>query len=290
MIRNVISFLNMKGGVGKTTLCKELAVYFSEVENKEVLVIDIDPQSNCTQSLFERFNILDIDKTTGEPKLIDCKISKELPSIDKLFLKGKHHLTSTSIDNVIKKLSNTLSIIPGDLDTVFMERETGTGASEQRLFNFIDKNNLKDEYDYIFIDCPPTYSFYTVAAVLASDFYFVPLKPDAYSLLGLDLLERVINDMQETYSANFQVKKLENLGVIFTMVHSESKTYYTNMSGIKSVFSNLYFFDSLFFDYPKMAITKLSKFIIDRQDKNLINELSAIGKEFIERMKKLNGE
>lgn len=287
-MKNVISFLNMKGGVGKTTLCKELAVYFSEVDNKKVLVIDIDPQSNCTQSLFERFNILDIDKNTGEPKLIDCGVSRELPSIDKLFLKGKHFLSSTSINNVIKTLSDTLSIIPGDLDTVFMERETGTGASEQRLFNFIDKNGLKDKYDYIFIDCPPTYSFYTVAAVLASDFYFVPLKPDAYSLLGLDLLERVINDMQENYSANFQVKKLENLGIIFTMIHAEAKTYFTNMKQIKSAFPKLYFFNSLFGYYPKMATIKLSNFIVDRKDKTLMSELSATGKEFMERMRKLN--
>lgn len=207
-MRNVISFLNMKGGVGKTTLCKEIATYLSEVEHKKVLVIDIDPQSNCTQSFFERFKILRVvDEENNEQHLVKRENINELPSIDKLFSKSKYGLKLVEKESVIKNLSDTLDIIPGDLDTVFMERETGTGAAEQKMTNFIQTNNLREAYDYIFIDCPPTYSFYTVAALLASDFYFVPLKPDAYSLLGLDLLLRVVNDMKDAYPANFSAKK-----------------------------------------------------------------------------------
>lgn len=60
MNKNIISFLNMKGGVCKTTLCKEIALYLSNNMNKKVLVIDIDPQANCTQSFFEHFKVIQI--------------------------------------------------------------------------------------------------------------------------------------------------------------------------------------------------------------------------------------
>ncbi len=73
-----------------------------------------------------------------------------------------------------------------------MERETVSGAAEQKLNNFVESNDLKNKYDYIFIDCPPTYSFYTIAAFFASDVYIVPVVPDAYSLLGVNLLEDVV--------------------------------------------------------------------------------------------------
>lgn len=288
-MRNVISFLNMKGGVGKTTLCKEIATYLSEVEHKKVLVIDIDPQSNCTQSFFERFKILRVvDEENNEQHLVKRENINELPSIDKLFSKSKYGLKLVEKESVIKNLSDTLDIIPGDLDTVFMERETGTGAAEQKMTNFIQTNNLREAYDYIFIDCPPTYSFYTVAALLASDFYFVPLKPDAYSLLGLDLLLRVVNDMKDAYPANFSAKKIENLGVIFTMVPSESKGYKNNMQQIQEGFSNLYFFNSVFENYKKMSTVKLETFIIDRNDSALSTQLENICNEFKERMESLN--
>ena len=60
MNKNIISFLNMKGGVCKTTLCKEIALYLSNNMDKKVLVIDIDPQANCTQSFFEHFKVIQI--------------------------------------------------------------------------------------------------------------------------------------------------------------------------------------------------------------------------------------
>lgn len=71
-MRNIISFLNMKGGVAKTTLCKEISYYLAEKMNKRILIIDIDPQSNCTQSFFEKYKI-------------NISNNKELPSIQNIF-------------------------------------------------------------------------------------------------------------------------------------------------------------------------------------------------------------
>lgn len=284
--RNIISFLNMKGGVCKTTLCKEMSLFLSEKRGKKILVIDIDPQSNCTQSFFERFGVLDIEE--GEIIREETK----LPSIENVFSKSKGGLKEIKLENVILKLTEKLHLIPGDLNTVFMERETGTGSAEQKLFNFIEQFKLQEEYAYIFIDCPPTYSFYTVSALLSSNFYFVPLKPDAYSLLGLDLLERVVKELREGYRANFKSRPLSNFGAIFTMIPKTSnKGTLRNVQQIKESFESkdIYFFKNDFPKVEKLSTSKLSTFIIDREDIELLESLRLICEEFEERMVNVNG-
>jgi chromosome partitioning protein len=276
----------MKGGVCKTTLCKEIALFLSEIKGRNVLIIDVDPQSNCTQSFFERYEVLKIE----EGELI--KEDTKLPSIENIFSKSKGGLKEINIENVIYKCSENLHLIPGDLNTVFMERETGTGASEQKLFNFIDEFNLQELYDYIFIDCPPTYSFYTVSALLSSNYYLVPLKPDAYSLLGLDLLERVVSELKSSYRANFNNRPIVNLGTLFTMIpKSPSKAIFRNIDQIKDTFKNkhIYFFKNNFPRADKISTGKLSTFILDREDTYLLESLKLICEEFEERMASING-
>lgn len=276
--KNVISFLNMKGGVCKTTLCKEMALFISERREKKILVIDIDPQANCTQSFFERYDIIKMEETSI------MKDKAVVPSIQNVFTKPKDGLRD-NVEGIICKLTENLHLIPGDLDTVFMERETASGTAEQKLFNFIYKLRLKDEYDYIFIDCPPTYSFYTVSALLVSDYYFVPLVPDIYSLLGLDLLQRVVYDLEESHSANFQNHTLENLGVIFTKVpKNPGPKIENNIKAIKESFKDTYFFENNFSKVEKLSTSKLSTFIIDREDVALLENLSRISDEFIEKV------
>ena len=298
--RNIISFLNMKGGVGKTTLCRELAVFLYQIRQQSVLLIDIDPQSNCTQSLFDRHGIYSrYGIAEGEDKLIKREDSEKLPSIEYVFSKSKGYLSTNNTNNIIQNLDTTiinesksakLDIIPGHLDTIFMEREMCSGAAENRLNDFIDKYDLKNEYDYIFIDCPPTYSFYTIAAALSSDFYFVPVKPDAYSLLGLDLLERVMEDLKIGNRKHFEQQPIDNLGFIFTMVGDE-KGYEKNIDQIKKSLRNrgIYSFQNEFPFYSKVSTGKLSKFIIDREDATLYEKLESICDEFEERVGKYNG-
>ena len=133
----------MKGGVCKTTLCKEIALCLSNINQKKILIIDMDPQSNCTQSFFERYNVLghEEDKIITEPR--------HLPSIENIFSQSSGRLEQVTLEKTIYKLDNNLHIIPGELHAIFMERETGSGASEQKLNNFIEDNNLKEKYDYI---------------------------------------------------------------------------------------------------------------------------------------------
>lgn len=289
----IISFINMKGGVGKTTLCKEISQYLYKIKNKSILVIDIDPQSNCTQSFFEHYNIFNkYNIDINENKIIKNEDSSKLASIEHIF--NKDFLVSDSeqliIENLASKESLRFDLIPGDLRTVFMEREQSTGAAEKRLKTYIYKKKLRDKYDYIFIDCPPTYSFYTVAAMLTSDFYLVPVKPDAYSLLGLDLLDRVISDLESGNFDIFQDNHLINLGIIFTMVGSE-KGFGKNIADIKSFLDekNIYYFNSQFKFYSKLITSNLDKFITDREDTDLANQMEDICNEFEKRVGELNG-
>lgn len=291
--KNVISFINMKGGVGKTTLCKEMGIYLSEKKFKKILIVDIDPQSNCTQSLFERYNVMKFAESEKEEEQEEAIIKTKdvnLPSVEKIFSKSKGKLRPAEKKEVIYKLNENMHIIPGDLDTVFMEREVGNGQAEQRLLNFIKLNELNKDYDYIFIDCPPTYSFYTISASLSSNFYIVPVKPDAYSLLGLDLLERVMNDLKYSYLSNFESKPIKNLGVIFTMTN-QSVGILKNINDIKAAFENkeIYFFENMFPKSEKISTRELSRSICDRKAK-LLDSLELICDEFERRVKAENEE
>lgn len=285
MKRNVVAFLNMKGGVCKTSLCKEIALYLSEKYAKRILVIDVDPQSNCTQSFFERYNVV------GEQIL--TKEDKKIASIQKIFSPSMAKLEPAELDDIILKLTDRLSIVPGELRTIFMERETSSGASEQRLFNFIEEYDIKKDYDYILIDCPPTYSFYTIAALLASDLYLIPVTPDAYSLLGVNLLEEVIRHLKGNYRANFNAKPLDNLGIIFTKIPKiPTGGIKSNMDQIKDALSDtsIPFFENTYIKVNRIPTSKLSTFILDRKDEGLINNMNNICREFIKKIGEYNNE
>lgn len=285
-MRNVISFLNMKGGVCKTTLCKEMTLYLAEIMQKKVLIIDIDPQANCTQSFFERFEILNY----GEGEIFTE--SPNLPSIEKIFSPSAGKLQKAKKEEVILEITDNIHMIPGELHTIFMERETGSGAAEQRLYNFVSENKLREIYDYIFIDCPPTYSFYTTAALLASDLYLVPVVPDAYSLLGVNLLQEVVKHLKDSYVANFNSQPLDNLGIIFTKIKSApSYGIKSNIKQIKEALKEdgIDVFDEKLIRADKIITSKLSTFILDRTDETLKENLKKICEEFINKVGEYNG-
>lgn len=233
----VISFINMKGGVAKTTLCKEIG-YTLSMQNRKVLLIDIDPQANLTQSFFrlekykhakeldnQSIEESNEDEDMSEVELPEKKYTTVTQSIHKIFSASKFNRVAK--EDAILKLSDTLSLIPGDLTTIFMERN----PADSSLYNFIDDYNLKEDFEFILIDCPPTYSFYTVTAMLSSDYYFIPVKPDSYSALGIDLLEQVVAEIKNNNRNHFANNPLENLGVIFT-VTKQTQNRYTGERGL----------------------------------------------------------
>ena len=217
----VISFINMKGGVGKTTLTKEIGYFLASKRKKRILFVDLDPQSNLTQSFFRKYNYSqedlledDIDEEALNESVVKVETKPKSytnASIHKLFTPGK--VSDLTIDDCILELDPYISIIPGTLKSVFSERNT---SIENHLYTYIRRHNVKKDFDYIFIDCPPTYSNYTIAALITSDYYISPIRPDSYSVLGIDMLDQVVNQIKDHHDIYFQDKELKSLGVVFS--------------------------------------------------------------------------
>jgi chromosome partitioning protein len=204
----IISFINMKGGVGKTTLAVNLTLEIPKMENKRILVVDIDPQFNTTQSLLNQYNLLD--------KYFDFKEEKK--TIVTVFeRKKKSYLTGAQqIDEEVLPiidLDQNISIIPGDLD---LTNEIEATRAE-RLKTYLVEKGLIDIYDLIFIDCPPTWSLYSQAALKASHSFIVPSRIDEFSLYGIKIL------LDKVYDILPSNNDLRCLGVVYTMI-SETRS------------------------------------------------------------------
>lgn len=269
----VISIINMKGGVGKTTLTKELGYFMTKIKNKKILFIDLDPQSNLTQSFFLTKKLRH-SEDLNDP---NQKLEVVKQSIQKLF--DASSITNLETEDIILKLEKNmqLDIIPGTLSTIFLERSSNSSNMEKSIYNFIEEKNLREIYDYILIDCPPTYSVYTVAALLPSDFYLIPVDPGIYSVLGISMLEKVVSAIVEPNKLFFKEKPLNNLGVIFTRYKEESKEFVEMIEQAKAL-NTMYFFKERFL-FSKKLVNRPIYFISDNKDDRLTCNLELIFKE-----------
>lgn len=229
----VISFMNMKGGVGKTTLTVNIAYALAALHDKRVLVVDVDPQFNATQYLVEDKKYLAHITDPSKSTIKDIFVPKPEPirtavSSAKGTPRKKLSLSECSINiydgerppGFARGGKGRLDIIPSTLDLV--EVQNSKRQTEAKLKAFLSEKATS--YDYVLIDCPPTISIFTEAAILASNKYIVPIKPDPLSVLGLPLLERYIED----FTADVGMK-LEQVGIVFTLVRRPTPN---SMTGI----------------------------------------------------------
>lgn len=248
----VISFINMKGGVGKTTLCREIGYTLNKEHNKSILFIDIDPQANLTQSLYQKFNILPQNLYNNLSPKEKQEYKTNNATISKLFNDNKILPEKKDIIVDLKK-EPKISLIPGDLQTVFLERN-GSTSTENSLDKFIDRRKILNDFDYIFIDCPPTYSFYTTTAFNASDYYIVPVGIDPYSILGIDLLEQVVKQIQDDNFRRYDNKPLKNMGIIFNPLNytsnATSNRQFNNQKRTIKESKQLKKYNLFYFDQP----------------------------------------
>lgn len=203
----VISFINMKGGVAKTTLCVGIGEYLATYKDKKVLFIDVDPQFNTTQSLMNHFDMED-------EYMENYRHSKSIRKLFEMTNSISETPKMVAPEDVIISFHDNpnIDLICGNIDLIFDDNQVD-GTRARRIKKFIKSNNLCEKYDFIFIDCPPTISFYTDAALNASDFYLVPNRIDRYSILGIKLLKQVIDRLK--YDEEL---KIEPLGIVYTMV------------------------------------------------------------------------
>ena len=182
----IIALANQKGGVGKTTTAINLSACLAE-KGQRVLVVDIDPQGNTTSGLgIAKDNV---DNTIYEVMLQEIDIS----------------------DAICKDIFENLDIIPSNVNLAGAEIELlGINDKEYILKSAVDY--IKEDYDFIIIDCPPSLNMLTVNAMTTADTVLVPIQCEYYALEGLSQLIHTINLVQERLNPELQIE-----GVVFTM-------------------------------------------------------------------------
>ncbi|NOG28538.1 ParA family protein [Lysinibacillus fusiformis] len=249
----VISSINMKGGVGKTTTTINIADTLVRHFGKNVLVVDMDPQFNATQALFTKYKTIDMyEELRKEVKTIANIISNSTGS-------GVAQETKTfSHEELVVELyrhhtGNKLYIIPGDLELIAYE--SSRRGSEKIISSFFRKNIYENyDLDYILIDTPATYSIYSQASLIASKYYIVPIAPDVFSTLGYSLLHKIMGK-----DLTLEDHELVNLGIIFTLVKEDKQ----RRTAIQESFNDKPQFGTKITEYELIRTGKLETLMYD---------------------------
>ena len=192
----IISVFNQKGGCGKSTTCCNLGAYLSR-HGRKVLLVDIDPQANLTVSV-------GIDDETLDKTIYDLLRSSEF--------------NKERILEVIQKTSyERLSILPSDITLSDAEITLSTIMKREEILKRI-LNQIKDRYDYILIDCPPSLGLLSINALVASDQLIIPVSPTFFSLKGVKHLINTFNLVKDNLNSN-----LEIMGILITLFDGRKK-------------------------------------------------------------------
>nr|WP_106782051.1 AAA family ATPase [Lysinibacillus timonensis] len=203
----IIAITNQKGGVGKTTTSVNLSACLAYL-GKKVLLIDIDPQGNATSGI-------GINKGETQYCIYDVLIDDE------------------DISNVIKETKvENLSVVPATIALAGAEVElVSTISREVRLKHAIE--NIKNNYDYIIIDCPPSLGLLTINALTASDAVIIPVQCEFYALEGLSQLLSTIRLVQKHLNQELYID-----GVVLTMLDARTNLGIQVIEEVKKYFQD----------------------------------------------------
>jgi len=273
----VVAVVNMKGGVGKSTITANLGWYLALRKGKRVLLVDLDPQFNLSQYALgsERYEEI----VTKKKRTVMDLFEQFSPSP----LQRKRNLKPQDVICPVKAWKNggRLDIVPSRLDLAWTLK-SGSGRRET-LANFIQ--DIRQDYDLVLIDCPPTESMLTEAAYLASDFLLVPIKPEFLSTIGLPLLAKSLQDFKKQHRDH----DIDLAGIVFNAVSNQkmenlrSKTDVLNVAQEHGwyVFANeISYSDS----YPKGARAGTPIFLTEYARWDRVTEFEHLANEFSKRI------
>ena len=199
----IIAIANQKGGVGKTTTSINLSAALAE-KGKKVLVIDTDPQGNTTSGFGVDKN--DLEDTIYELILGECSIH----------------------DCILKNVIENVSILPANVNLAAAEIEL-IGVERKEFILKGEVDFVKDQYDYIIIDCPPSLNALTINALTTADSVLVPIQCEYYALEGLSQLIHTVNLVKERLNPDLDME-----GVVFTMYDSRTNLSMQVVENVKN--------------------------------------------------------
>lgn len=198
-----IVIANQKGGVGKTTTSINLSASLAKLD-KKVLVIDMDPQGNTTSGL-------GVDKDNAENNVYDL-------------LLGECEIN----ESIIKDIFPNLSIIPSNINLAAAEIEL-IGIEEKEFILKKALEQVKEEYDFILIDCPPSLNLLTINSMCAGDTVLVPIQCEYYALEGLTQLMHTIQLVTDRLNPDLEIE-----GVVFTMYDARTNLSLQVVENVKN--------------------------------------------------------
>ena len=206
----IIAVANQKGGVGKTTTAINLSSCLAE-KGKKVLAVDMDPQGNMTSGL-------GVDKNSVENTIYDLIIGE------------------SSIDEVLRKdIMKNLDIIPANIDLSAAEIELIDVEDKEYIVRNVIKD-IKDNYDYIIIDCPPSLSMLTINAMTTATSVLVPIQCEYYALEGLSQLIHTVDLVRDRLNPELEIE-----GVVFTMYDARTNLSLQVVENVKdNLHQNIY--------------------------------------------------
>ncbi len=249
----IIAIANQKGGVGKTTTAINLAASLADL-GKKILLVDADPQANASSGL-------GIDIRTLEFTIYECLIDK---------VPVKQAIYNTQIKN--------LSVLPSHIDLVGAEIELLDISSREYVMKQIVKP-LKEEYDYIIIDCSPSLGLITVNALTAADSVIIPVQSEYFALEGISKLLNTIKIIKTKLNPNLNIE-----GFLITMFDNRLRAANQVFEEVKKHFENLVFKTLI---YRNVRLSEAPSFGLpiiefDKESRGAENYME-LAKEIIER-------
>lgn len=301
----VVSVINYKGGVGKTTLTANLGAYAAS-QGKRVLLIDMDPQ---TQLTFNFISTQDWASNFAEKKTLKSFFTNVIDREENAPPLSDFIISEHAGENNIDIISSHLDLIDTELSLAAFTSAPNIpmlAASSLKVFSLLKEGlePLKNEYDLVLIDCPPNFYVMVKNALIASNYYLIPAKLDYLSMLGIENLQRGVNKFLGEYDnyvkisgkGKYKTVSLSCLGVVPMMV-----TYFKGEELINAHSSFLKELKAMRYDVlpsvrnnstvfgvaPKIGmpivLTK-PKLFFQKSQQKIVDELKILGNEFLKKV------